>query len=840
MRSGVFVALLALAAGQPPAPPYVREKTVAVFESSYEPSRCVEGSVFYTTNGSLCAAYDLPSLKRRWSFPIPGSERGGRLAVAAGVVYLATEPEGGTSHLHALDGSTGRVRWKLRRSGQASPIAVDRSTLYLGTDRLTLSAVDLKTRAHRWNHAFPNSKDRPGGGGIDWVSVVDGRLLINCNAVTFCLSAATGKELWRQQESYVFQAGLPVVGGIAAVPAGGGTVGRELRSGTVRWRAPNVNLQDGAGVLGRAFVGIGGGRLRALDARSGRLLWSKSVGPGDTSGGNQYVSVLGQRIYARGLDRAVVLTGSGGEIQSGSAELAIAEPVWSDSTTLVSFDGLRLLKYRHGKEVPLPAAAAERRRKAADLVRRFDSLDDREIARLTALGADAFEPVLAALRTTCAAHDRKGENADTYPLYQKYHALAQVLRKITTRRHTGALVAALQKEQKGSSARPVLLSLAAEVGDPAVVTPYFLEALRGVKTPGYELYESETYVARRYVVRSRDPRAVEFLLQQLQDAKSDPVLRLEAYLHVAGSGNPEAVRAVLSQRSQRTLLPPLEERVLSGVLHAGEFGARTRVLSEKGDAQGRTWGLLTSGVLGSSGDLWLAEKVGSEWKHVLFTGVSTAGISPWAKPAPPEPRIGGKTGKQLPEGDWLAVLRDNPDLRRDTDEDGLTDLVERRLGTDPKRRDTDEDGDPDGVDPWPNAPARALSDEEQVYAAVYEARFHSNESAGPAILFAPEKLKPFEMPGRSGPTVWTSEAENRRWSHPLEHHYGQGIGFIQFEPADREGGAREAIRWNRERTEATVGISVYYGGLNGSGYRATVRKIGSNWVVVSMERTYVS
>ena len=32
----------------------------------------------------------------------------------------------------------------------------------------------------------------------------------------------------------------------------------------------------------------------------------KDVGPGDTTGGNQYVSVLGGRIYARGITRAPV------------------------------------------------------------------------------------------------------------------------------------------------------------------------------------------------------------------------------------------------------------------------------------------------------------------------------------------------------------------------------------------------------------------------------------------------------------------------------------------------------------------------------------------------------
>jgi hypothetical protein len=42
------------------------------------------------------------------------------------------------------------------------------------------------------------------------------------------------------------------------------------------------------------------------------------------------------------------------------------------------------------------------------------------------------------------------------------------------------------------------------------------------------------------------------------------------------------------------------------------------------------------------------------------------------------------------------------DLERDRDGDGLTDLAEERLLTDPSIADTDEDGLPDGVDPFPH------------------------------------------------------------------------------------------------------------------------------------------
>ncbi len=50
------------------------------------------------------------------------------------------------------------------------------------------------------------------------------------------------------------------------------------------------------------------------------------------------------------------------------------------------------------------------------------------------------------------------------------------------------------------------------------------------------------------------------------------------------------------------------------------------------------------------------------------------------------------------------------DLERDSDGDGFTDLLEAKLGTDPRNADSDGDGIPDGDDDFPQASARAEPD----------------------------------------------------------------------------------------------------------------------------------
>lgn len=100
-----------------------------------------------------------------------------------------------------------------------------------------------------------------------------------------------------------------------------------------------------------------------------------------------------------------------------------------------------------------------------------------------------------------------------------------------------------------------------------------------------------------------------------------------------------------------------------------------------------------AGAAGDPRDVWVMTRDGARWGPPRFTSVRAG--------APITALFGGRRPSLEAGGETLVL----PDLRRlgaDRDRDGLTDRLEARLGTDPRRADTDGDGRPDGQDPSPS------------------------------------------------------------------------------------------------------------------------------------------
>jgi outer membrane protein assembly factor BamB len=817
-------------------PPFHQVDSYLAGLNEYAPLK-VSGATAYYRLGDHCLAFDLARFKLKWQARVPENDFRAQSIAVGKYVYVGTK-----GRLLALDPATGKTAWSLPAKGGAVAVASDDRTIVAQLAPNEISAIDVASHRVLWHRPLPK-KAGDGTDGLDAGEINSSKgtrtLTLVGGSVLAAYDVATGKPLWTRPKTYVTEEHrTPVIGKILWVSGDGSSEGRDLRTGRIVWTNPDAGSSDFAGTFDGNFVGIGHGRVFALSAQNGHLLWSHEIGPRNTTGGNQYGAVLTQRLFVRGISQGMAVNVNGKLLWQQPAETMIGQPLWTDGRAFVTDDAGRFVRYLPGADAALPTSAEGRRREAARLVARFDKLDAAGIKRLQALGNDAFVPLFAEFLRVCRAHDAE-KGGDSYPLYSEFHDLAKVLDGIVTEERVPELIAAMNAAKSEGSEKPFVMGWLAKFGNPDAVVPLFLKEL-GAKTPGFEMYESNSYVARNYIVRSTHPLAVRFMIDQLENPAADPVLRQEAYWRLAGTGGEEGRRVVLKYRHHRELLKPLDQRMDLGHVGKSERDAKiTTLVAERADPNsGRTWALLKCGILGSHGDLWLAEKVNGAYRNPLFTGVTLDGISRWNKSGLPEPKIGGKTAKELATGAWFNVLVNNSALSRDSDRDGLTDIVEARLGTDPTKADTDGDGDRDEIDPWPNVAASPETDAQRVLAAAFEARYWGDTYPGTALMS--EKFTPFEMPGRRGPVLF--DADHSDFSGTLSRHYEQGIAMIGISTPDKgsDPEGREAIVWNRDRTEATVRISTYYGGLNGTGYVAVVRKFGDEWFVVSMDMEFIS
>jgi hypothetical protein len=254
------------------------------------------------------------------------------------------------------------------------------------------------------------------------------------------------------------------------------------------------------------------------------------------------------------------------------------------------------------------------------------------------------------------------------------------------------------------------------------------------------------------------------------------------------------------------------------------------------DSKGRTWVLFQSGVLGNYSDYYMAQKTGSSYGESIFLGFYDGRT--WGQEPPKEHRKIPMA--KLVSTEWIKLFPDDAGVRKDADEDGLTDLVEERLGTDPKSADTDKDGLRDDVDPCPNAAPRALGDREKIVAAAVAAMFFENDWGVPAVISV-DKVEPFEMAGYPEPLVWTVG----RREGTLGSMYGSGVNSIAFSPARRDFEQKIAkdadwLEISADGTTASTMISRYSGGLNGEGVEVRLRKVGDEWFVTDLITRFVS
>ena len=161
-----------------------------------------------TTNTQISAA-NVTTLKKKWSFTIPGTGVFGNYAstpiVYGGVVYFQDL----NSNVYAVDQQTGKLKWKhIFKSPSIGPngVSIGYGRLY-GATESTAFALDPATGALIWKHRLTPSVHE----GIDMApQLYDNKVLLSTVpgsgvkhfyepksvGVVYSLDAATGKTAW--------------------------------------------------------------------------------------------------------------------------------------------------------------------------------------------------------------------------------------------------------------------------------------------------------------------------------------------------------------------------------------------------------------------------------------------------------------------------------------------------------------------------------------------------------------------------------------------------------------------------------------------------------------------
>jgi hypothetical protein len=238
--------------------------------------------------------------------------------------------------------------------------------------------------------------------------------------------------------------------------------------------------------------------------------------------------------------------------------------------------------------------------------------------------------------------------------------------------------------------------------------------------------------------------------------------------------------------------------------------------------------------IGGSKDLWIAEadesgRVGAG----RFIGAPAEG--PINASLEENALIIKGTGRGLPQRIDLS------EIGADADRDGLSDLVEVRLRSDPNHPDTDGDGVPDSVDPAPNGAGAPQTEEQEIVHSVFWQFFMFEDDRvdgrpEPAIMVSDW---PLQWRGRHGPTVTLDAAQDEQF---IEEAGRDGIPHIFIRPGRQRVGRNDTETENssEEPDERWCSLTIYRGGLDAVGYDILVRRLGRLWVIRECREAWIS
>ena len=270
------------------------------------PPSVAGGIVYVGIEGSLGGlhALDATTGEIRWKFETEVSI-GSSPTASNDIVYFGS----GDQHLYALDATTGNLLWRYKTSdGVYSSPAVANGVVYFGSSDTYFYAVDAVTGDLQWRYETEysvGSSPAVADGIVYFASSDDGDL--------YALNADTGALRWKYESASSYGSNSPTVSDGVAYIHSNGMNALAADTGQLLWKyevQPSLSSTP-AVANGVVYSGSTDRYMYALDAATGELLWRYKTG-------NRYFSspevADGILYFGSGDDYWYALDASSGEL----------------------------------------------------------------------------------------------------------------------------------------------------------------------------------------------------------------------------------------------------------------------------------------------------------------------------------------------------------------------------------------------------------------------------------------------------------------------------------------------------------------------------------------------
>ncbi len=253
------------------------------------------------------------------------------------------------------------------------------------------------------------------------------------------------------------------------------------------------------------------------------------------------------------------------------------------------------------------------------------------------------------------------------------------------------------------------------------------------------------------------------------------------------------------------------------------------------EAEGKKFGTFLSSRYGPN-DIWLAYSLDGKEHKELFTGCAMLPES-WDDAytaAYADGKIVIIYERVTAEGTDAVQKRFEaslPEIERDSDKDGLTDLIEQRFMTDPTKPDTDGDGKKDGEDMNPLVSSKLkLGGRQEIWKAAFEQypKKYPDLMQWPTDTFImavfDSETDYFELPGTEQYVLHATNEQTTRFALQFGYYFARVcFGPVTTRPI-HEGKRRVAF-------EFEVLVRPNYG----RGYILTLEQQDGKWILIDFE-----